>query len=303
MKNDENEVEMTATDSSKSLIKNDTNSSGYLGKDVSSNSIFRCRSFVIAPYAIVGLMICTVLMLLLTNRNLDSSITAKDTTFDEHMYIKNAFLTTFWQNLQAEGAAVILRSGNKRYHVLESSPTRQFNLYDVNDAGKHRQFTPIAFYFSMDTLEELSELAVDKSGNYVICVYAKETVDHYHLIGDETGNICSPINIRPSLQQNSIKFCANPVYLAIVQYDSTSARKNKSLTKWIIQVSYSEQGNSTESNVVYQLEMPEDRAIDQLELNCEPTHVEVYVLFERLLLKYDVFLPHEDASSLLANNK
>ncbi|VDD89989.1 unnamed protein product [Enterobius vermicularis] len=205
-----------------------------------------------------------------------------------HLVIRSLQMTKFWQILSNEGALVIVKSRSGDYHVID---TASASIFEVKNSEHSSHVVPKSFFFSMETSEELSELA--RSGEtYVICQFLKDNNQHYRLAGDEKGSICGKTRILPINDLGGVKFCANPVYQAVIHYDKFVEQDDYNKLRWHLQVSY----NDDDDAVVYRLEVTEIDSTDQLGINCEPTVIEVYIVANQVLIKYTIFLPREDAT-------
>lgn len=211
-----------------------------------------------------------------------------------HLFAKSLQMTDFWQSLVSEGTMVAVKHKNNDHHIVDTSSA---SIFEIKNLEHRRQLTPISYFFSMESSEELSELAKE-NGEFVVCEYVKDNNAHYRLAGDEHGSICSKTRIQPIKNLDGVKFCANPVYQAVIQYDSEHGKKNKSKIRWMLQVAYSDDRDES----VYRLEVIEKHFNSQIALNCEPTRIEIYIVAKSSLLKYTVHLPKEDVQSLLAND-
>ncbi|VDM41276.1 unnamed protein product [Toxocara canis] len=92
-----------------------------------------------------------------------------------------------------------------------------------------------------------------------------------------------------------VRFCANPIYQAIIQFDAVRPREHRHM-RWQLQMSYKEDDES-----VFQLDAEDISPSGQIAVECNPEEINVYITSEKHLLKYAVDLPRSGLESLLGN--
>uniref|UniRef100_A0A0M3HNU7 Uncharacterized protein n=1 Tax=Ascaris lumbricoides TaxID=6252 RepID=A0A0M3HNU7_ASCLU len=92
-----------------------------------------------------------------------------------------------------------------------------------------------------------------------------------------------------------IRFCANPIYHAIVEFDAVRPREHYHM-RWQLQVSYKDDDDS-----VFKFDADDISPSGQIAIECNPEEINIYVTSENRLLKYIIDLPRSGLQSLLGN--
>uniref|UniRef100_A0A915BRE2 Uncharacterized protein n=1 Tax=Parascaris univalens TaxID=6257 RepID=A0A915BRE2_PARUN len=154
-----------------------------------------------------------------------------------HLYERWMAPSNFWQTLQVDGTMVGVRR-NRDYRILN---TRTGRVYAVSYDEKPMDLTPASYFFPMENIFELEELAIN-GNKFFVCEYVKLSTQHFRLVGDKDEK-CRQTSFVMHEGMRGIRFCANPIYHAIVEFDAVRPRGHCHM-RWQLQVSYKDDDDS-----------------------------------------------------------
>ena len=103
-----------------------------------------------------------------------------------------------------------------------------FRVYKIEENKLPEGYISIAFYFPMDTIDELDEL-VRSRDEFKICEYTLTEREQYDLKVEG----CKDTKFHVDFDLNNVKFCSNPLYDAILQYGHY---RNEDELSWYLRV-------------------------------------------------------------------
>ncbi|KAI1728641.1 hypothetical protein DdX_00838 [Ditylenchus destructor] len=187
--------------------------------------------------------------------------------------VKYDFMPT-WQSL-ADDEYLLLVYNRQRHAVLDLKNRR---LYKIEENRLPHGFVSVAFFFPMDTNEELDEL-VRSGEEFLICEYLKSNVGDYILKEEQ----CRSTSFNVEFELPKVQFCSNPLYTAVVQYGHVQGEAD--LT-WHLRVKYDS------SHVVYSAADTLAATADQLVIDCNDNELDIFVLGTHELYEIKTILPN-----------
>ncbi|TKR96593.1 hypothetical protein L596_010593 [Steinernema carpocapsae] len=179
-----------------------------------------------------------------------------------------------WQSL--EDGHKLLPVGNK--HGFTILDLKSNIMRKIERRMVPKTYKPVAYFFSMDTYEELAELAKSHD-KFHICDYVPDT-QHMYLLEDR----CRETNMTVKPEFPLVKFCDNPLYSAVLQYGN---RENDDDMEWVLQV------KSAEIEQPYYASGRETAPLHQVTINCREDAIDFYIPGRSELYHYSVMLPNE----------
>ncbi|VDK41848.1 unnamed protein product [Anisakis simplex] len=196
----------------------------------------------------------------------------------------------FWQTLQVDGTMVVQHFAE--YNILD---TKKRLIYPVKFDEKPLDLRPASFFFPMENIMDLTEIAIRDDRFFFICEYVKLNIQQFRLVGD-TDEKCHKTSFIKKDGMRGLRFCTNPIYHAIIQYDTLRPREHLYM-QWQLQVSYRE-----DDRKIYKYDAVNISPSGQIVMECNITEINVYVTGDGVLLKYVISLPKSDLKSLLGNS-
>ncbi|KAE9550292.1 hypothetical protein FO519_006482 [Halicephalobus sp. NKZ332] len=180
-----------------------------------------------------------------------------------------------WQSLQA-GATAVLLYNRQRHSVLHFEKNR---VYKIEENKLPEGYISMAFFFPMDTIEELDEL-VRSRDEFKICEYSLVDQGRYELKEGE----CKDTKFKVEFELNEVKFCSNPLYDAVLQYGHY---RNEDELSWRLRVEFDSSDNIFEAHD--KLHSP----VDTVAIGCSDNVIDIYALGNQQLIEYSINLPSE----------
>ncbi|EFO15396.1 hypothetical protein LOAG_13112 [Loa loa] len=209
----------------------------------------------------------------------------KFTNLTNYFYAKNMFITHTWQTLSNDETIIMLQNITGTYSILD---IKHGILMPILDNEDYANLTPITSFFGMDNTEELTELAQDDYKFY-ICEYLRDS-QHRFLLQE-----CYETPLLKLEKVSHIKFCANPIYQAIIQLNNISIN-----VKWQLQVIYASINDVIDNNIYIVDSI--DLIIDQqISMICSPFNIDIYFVTNNSLIHYAIDLPKIDGETLIGN--
>ncbi|KAM3720467.1 Shufflon protein [Dirofilaria immitis] len=207
------------------------------------------------------------------------------TDISDHFYQKNMQMTHTWQTLSNDNTVVLLRSMAGRYSMLDTKYGTSMPILDNED---YANLTPVASFFGMDNAEELTALVQDDYKFY-ICEYLRDS-KHRFLLQE-----CYETTLVKLDNSTHIKFCANPIYQAIIQLNNAYTNM-----KWQLQVAYTTTNDIIDTNIyiVDSIDLITDQ---QMAMICSPFSIDIYMISNNILVHYAIDLPKVDGETLIGN--
>ncbi|KAK6107239.1 hypothetical protein QQG55_27410 [Brugia pahangi] len=205
--------------------------------------------------------------------------------YTDHFYMRNMQMTTIWQTLSNDETIILLQNITGKYNMFN---TKNGILMPILDNEDYANLTPIASFFGMDNAEELTQLAQDDYKFY-ICEYLRDS-KHRFLLQE-----CYQTALIKLEKFSYIKFCANPIYQAVIQFNNVY--KN---VKWQLQVSYTSTNEIIDNNIyiVDSIDLITDKQITMI---CSPFIIDIYFISNNILVHYAIDLPKIDGETLIGN--
>ncbi|VDM94015.1 unnamed protein product [Onchocerca ochengi] len=94
---------------------------------------------------------------------------------------------------------------------------------------------------------------------------------------------------------SQIKFCANPIYQAIIQFNNAYTN-----IKWQLQVTYTTT-NGINDNNIYIVDSVDLITDQQIAMICSPFNIDIYMISSNVLVHYAIDLPKIDGETLIGN--
>ncbi|VIO97058.1 Uncharacterized protein BM_BM17667 [Brugia malayi] len=205
--------------------------------------------------------------------------------YTDHFYMRNMQMTAIWQTLSNDETIILLQNITGKYNMFN---TKNGILMPILDNEDYANLTPVASFFGMDNAEELTQLAQDDYKFY-ICEYLRDS-KHRFLLQE-----CYQTALIKLEKFSHIKFCANPIYQAVIQFNNVY--KN---VKWQLQVSYTSTNEIIDNNIyiVDSVDLITDKQITMI---CSPFIIDIYFISNNILVHYAIDLPKIDGETLIGN--
>uniref|UniRef100_A0A8R1XQC7 Uncharacterized protein n=1 Tax=Onchocerca volvulus TaxID=6282 RepID=A0A8R1XQC7_ONCVO len=209
----------------------------------------------------------------------------RSTDLFDHFYKKNMQMTQTWQTLSDDDTVVLLQNMAGGYAMLDTKYGISMPILDNED---YANLTPVVSFFGMDNVEELTALAQDDHKFY-ICEYLRDS-QHRFLLQD-----CYETTMLKFENPSQIKFCANPIYQAIIQFNNAYTN-----IKWQLQVTYTTT-NGINDNNIYIVDSVDLITDQQIAMICSPFNIDIYMISSNVLVHYAIDLPKIDGETLIGN--
>jgi len=183
-----------------------------------------------------------------------------------------------WQSLQPGTTAVMLYNP-QRHGVLHFQRKK---VYKIEENKLPEGYISMAFYFPMDTIDELDEL-VRSRDEFKICEYTLSERDQYDL--KEGG--CKDTRFHVDFDLNNVKFCSNPLYDAVLQYGHY---RNEDELSWYLRVEFES------SEYIYDAQDKLHSPVDTVAMDCSDGVIDIFALGAQQVIEYSVELPTETNS-------
>ncbi|CAG9538820.1 unnamed protein product [Cercopithifilaria johnstoni] len=203
----------------------------------------------------------------------------------DHFYEKNMQMTSIWQTLSNDETVILLQNTTGKYSMFD---TKHGNLMPILDTEEYSNLTFVASFFGMNNAEELTELAQDNYKFY-ICEYLRDS-KHRFLLQE-----CYATRLFKLEKFSHVKFCANPIYQAIIQLRNVYTNIN-----WQLQVIYTSTNDINDNNI-YTVDSVDLITDKQIAMICSPFNIDIYLLSNNVLVHYAVDLPKVDGETLIGN--
>uniref|UniRef100_A0A915Q8E1 Uncharacterized protein n=1 Tax=Setaria digitata TaxID=48799 RepID=A0A915Q8E1_9BILA len=210
----------------------------------------------------------------------------KITEFPDHFYEKNTQMIHTWQTFSNDETVVLLQNVAGDYSILD---TKYGFSMPISENEDYVNLTPVAYFFGMDNAKELTELAQDDYKFY-ICEYLRDS-EHRFLLQE-----CYETAFRKMEKFSAVKFCANPIYQAVIQI----SEKMSTNLKWQLQVTYTATNDVIDDNV-YTVDSTDLISNEQIAMICLPFSIDIYIVSNSVLVHYAVDLPKADGEALIGN--
>ncbi|VDN06743.1 unnamed protein product [Thelazia callipaeda] len=234
--------------------------------------------------------------------NSDSLAVKDSKAFFDHFYEENMLMTDSWQTLSNDETVVILQSTIGGCSVLDTKNAVFAEAVDqkiyvknifysamkISEDESNAFLKPVAYFFGMDNSDELIELAQD-GYKFHICEYLRASEHRYFL------QECYEAGFMKFESFSHIKFCANPIYQAIIQFSNVHTNM-----KWQLQVTYTPTYGITDDNI-YMIDSVDFVLDKQVAMSCSPSNIDIYVVSNGVLLHYMIDLPKADGETLIGN--
>uniref|UniRef100_A0A0R3RLH6 ODV-E66 n=1 Tax=Elaeophora elaphi TaxID=1147741 RepID=A0A0R3RLH6_9BILA len=205
--------------------------------------------------------------------------------FAEHFYAKNMQMTRTWQTLSNDETVVLLQNMAGKYNMFDA---KHGNLMPILDNEDYLNLTPVASFFGMDNAQELTELAQDDNKFY-ICEYLRDS-KHRFLLQE-----CYETKLLKLENFSHVKFCANPIYHAIIQLINVNTN-----IKWQLQVTYTSTNGITDNNI-YTVDSIDMITNEQIAMICSPYNIDIYLVSNNVIVHYAIDLPKVDGETLIVD--
>ncbi|VBB33936.1 unnamed protein product [Acanthocheilonema viteae] len=216
--------------------------------------------------------------------------------FAEHFYENNMQMTHIWQTLSEDETVILLQNLTGKYGIFD---TKNGNSMPILDNEDYSNLIPVAFFFGMDNAKELTELGYNYSNllpfptqdnyKFYICEYLRDS-KHRFLLQE-----CYETKLLKLENFSHIKFCANPIYQAIIQL--RNVYKN---IKWQLQVTYTATNGITDNNI-YTVDSVDLITDQQIAMICLPFNIDIYLISNNVIVHYAIDLPKVDGETLIGN--
>ncbi|VDO38841.1 unnamed protein product [Onchocerca flexuosa] len=209
----------------------------------------------------------------------------RSTDLSDHFYKKNMRMTHTWQTLSNDDTVVLLQNMADGYSILDTKYGISMPILDNED---YANLTPMATFFGMDNVKELTVLAQDDYKFY-ICEYLRDS-EHRFLLQE-----CYESALLKLENPSHVKFCANPIYQAIIQFNNAYTN-----IKWQLQVTYTTINGFNDNNI-YIVESVDLITDQQVAMICSPFNIDIYMISSNVLVHYAIDLPKIDGETLIGN--
>uniref|UniRef100_A0A914HFH6 Uncharacterized protein n=1 Tax=Globodera rostochiensis TaxID=31243 RepID=A0A914HFH6_GLORO len=194
-----------------------------------------------------------------------------------------------WQSL-ADGAMLLLLQNPQRHAVLD---LRRNILLSIDENRLPHGYIAQSFYFASDTADELAEL-VRVGDTLRICDYVRTRQgdsEHGAYVLKEEQQQQQHCRLTPfpvDVELSRRLFCTNALYTAVLQFGHLPG--GQGMLHWRLRLQFASSPTLYSAND----ELAQAHSVEQMEMNCAETNLDLYALNDHELHLFRVQLPVDE---------